>query len=77
MDEVYGCVKYLEIPYETVMKMPIRQRKDWIRRHNHEQSQLDSAVKKRRNQLNGSTQTIEGDDLNVYARQEQNRLANR
>ena len=34
MDEIWGCVEYLEIPYETVMSMPVHLRKYWIIKHN-------------------------------------------
>lgn len=62
MDEIWGCVKYIGIPYETVMKMPVRQRKEWIRRHNNEQDN----IKKKENNSSGS-HSITGSALNKYA----------
>ena len=34
MSEIYGCMEYMHISYDTLMRMPIRQRKYFIKRHN-------------------------------------------
>lgn len=34
LDEIYGCFKYIGIPIDTVMNMPIQDRKYFIARHN-------------------------------------------
>ena len=34
LDEIYGCFKYIGIPIDTVMNMPIQERKYFISRHN-------------------------------------------
>ena len=36
-EELWGCFKYIGIPFETLEKMPIRDRKYYILRHNSEQ----------------------------------------
>ena len=33
-EELWGCFKYIGIPFETLEKMPIRDRKYYIARHN-------------------------------------------
>jgi len=33
-EELFGCFKYIHIPYSELMAMPTRDRKFYIRRHN-------------------------------------------
>lgn len=33
-DELYGCFKYIGIPFDILNKMPIRDRKFYIAKHN-------------------------------------------
>jgi len=33
-EELFGCFKYIHIPYSELMTMPTRDRKYYIRRHN-------------------------------------------
>ena len=35
-EEIWGVFKYMKIPMETVMKIPIQDRKFYIMRHNYE-----------------------------------------
>jgi hypothetical protein len=35
-DEIWGCFKYIGIPMETVMRLPIQERKYYIHKHNKE-----------------------------------------
>ena len=66
-DEIWGCVNYIKIPYETVMhEMPVYVRKYWIKRHN------DANNPDKQN--NGNTKSIEGYALNSYAEIEQSNL---
>lgn len=41
LDEIYGCFKYIGIPIDTVMNMPIQNRKYFIQRHNHDTEELN------------------------------------
>ena len=68
-NEIYGCVNYLAIPYETVMSMPIHIRKLWIRKHNAE-------TEKRESESNGGngTKNSNGEFINSFALLEQNRM---
>ncbi len=63
-EEIWGCVKYIKLPYDTVMSMPVRSRKIWIRRHN-----MEDEMTRRRSESNGKT--ITGEALNSYAGLEQ------
>ena len=63
-DEIWGCVKYVGIPYDTVMKMPIHVRKYFIKKHNEEQESRNGGY-------NSSTRHISGEALNEYASMEQ------
>jgi hypothetical protein len=42
LDEIYGCFKYIGIPIDTVMNMPIQNRKYFIMRHNAECEELNN-----------------------------------
>ena len=33
-DELFGCFKYIHIPYSELMNMPTKDRKYYIRKHN-------------------------------------------
>ena len=64
-DELWGCVKYLEIPYETVRDMPVYIRKFWILKHNEANSERNNAS------ATDKASTIDGIALNAYAQLEQ------
>ena len=66
-EEIWGCVKYIGIPYDTVMSMPVQNRKILIRRHNHEGDIITNAGSRDNN-------SITGEALNSYAAMEQKKL---
>lgn len=41
LDEIYGCFKYIGIPIDTVMNMPVQNRKYFISRHNKETEEFN------------------------------------
>lgn len=41
LDEIYGCFKYIGMPIDTVMNMPVQNRKYFISKHNHDCEELD------------------------------------
>lgn len=41
MDEIYGCFKYIGIPIQTVMNMPVQERKYFISRHNKDCDEMN------------------------------------
>jgi hypothetical protein len=68
-DEIWGCVKYVGLPYDTIMKMPIHVRKYFIRKHNEEEGKASSS--------NSTTRHISGEALNKYASMEMNNARNK
>ena len=64
-NEIYGCVNYLNLPYETVMNMPIYVRKFWIQKHNKMAEEREQPTN------SGNGKTITGEALNDFAAIEQ------
>ena len=64
-NEIYGCVNYLNLPYETVMSLPTYIRKFWIKKHNRE------ALEQGPNGDGSGVSTKTGLDVNTYAKIEQ------
>ena len=71
MDEIWGCVEYLKIPFDTLWTMPVYLRKYWILRHNEKVSAENG--NSMTSQGKGSPRTITGNAVNAYARLEQNK----
>ena len=71
-EEIWGCVNYIKIPYETVMNMPVRERKIWIQRHNVEQQRLKEGA----DSGSRGTSEMSGEALNRYASLEQQKAQN-
>lgn len=65
-EELWGCFKYIGIPWETLYNMPIQDRRFYIQKHNADQEGIAKAHKQ---QQEGTT-TYNG-DLNAFARTEQ------
>ena len=65
-NEIFGCVNYLNLPYETVMSMPTYIRKFWIQKHNRVTEEAEGRYANAPNQ-----KTITGEALNDYAAIEQ------
>ena len=68
-DEIWGCVKYIELPYEVVWNMPVYIRKLWISKHNKENNPNKNQESEGFDILNSST-------INTYAALEQTKQAN-
>lgn len=66
-DEIWGMFKHIGIPMETVMSMPIQDRRYYIQKHNYEQESHGSAESQGGN---SGTNRISG-DINEFARMEQ------
>ena len=71
-DEIWGCTHYMNIALETVMILPVEDRRYFIQKHNEEQYGIRSAIDRRR----GNT-TYDGEALNEYAKIEQQNIKNR
>lgn len=61
-DEIWGCFKYIGIPMDTIMSMPIQDRKYYILKHNEEQGNLQRDMGDRKNSIE-----LYGESLNRYA----------
>lgn len=57
-DELFGCFKYIGIPFDTLERMPVRDRKYYIMRHNK--------LTEEENAKNKHTNTIGGDMINAF-----------
>jgi len=64
-EEIWGCFKHIGIPIETVMSLPIQDRRFFIMKHNYEQEGIRRSSSKQDGvyQNNGN--------LNAYAEKEQ------
>ena len=66
-DELWGCYKYIGIPFETLYSMPIQDRKYYIQRHNAESKEQQEQYET----SNGHVMTHNGEAINSFAAIEQ------
>lgn len=71
-DEIYGCVNYLNLPYDTVMNLPVYVRKFWIKKHNYSVEEQNAEIEKEKLKNSGGS-FISGEGLNAFAELEQNK----
>ena len=69
-EEIWGCVNYIKLPYDTVMSMPVENRKIWIQRHNYEGEKKSLEAEEK------NKGTISGEAINSFAENEQRKAAN-
>ena len=62
-EEIWGCMHYMGFGYETLRKMPIRDRKFFIMRHNKEMERQNAQAE--------ATNSISGAALNEFAKNSQ------
>lgn len=67
-EELFGCFKYIGIPFETLDKMPIRDRKYYIIKHNE--------YVERENAKYNEGGSIQGEALDAYTDMEQQKSQN-
>ena len=58
-DELYGCFKYIGIRFDVLDRMPVRDRKFYIAKHN--------GITEEENSKNRNENTINGELINTYA----------
>ena len=68
-EEIWGCFKYIGLPMETIMSMPIQDRKFYIIKHN-EAMQMEEKRMKDAERGSSHDSTISGEALNAYAYKE-------
>jgi hypothetical protein len=61
----------MKLPMETVMKLPIQDRRYYIQKHNEEQQGVKSSLERRSGNM-----TYDGEALNEFARLEQENIKN-
>lgn len=66
-DELWGCFKYIGIPWETLERMPIQDRRYYIQKHNADQEEIEKTYK---SSSDGGS-TVNNGDLNAFAKLEQ------
>lgn len=67
-DEIWGMFRHIGIPMETIMAMPIQDRRYYIQRHNMEQE----GIREERERGNNSANTNRyNGDVNEFAKLEQ------
>jgi len=70
-EELFGCFKYIKIPFDELLRMPIRDRKFYILKHNEA---TDAEMKEYENmQKGGSTKT---ESIDAYTDIDQQNLKN-
>lgn len=69
-EEIWGCVKVIGIPFDTVWSMPVQHRKILIQRYNYDGELREKAA----NEAKGGH--IGGESINTYAEIEMKKLAN-
>ena len=70
-DELYGCFKYIKIPFSELYSMPIRDRKYYIMRHNQTVEEENLEYQRRSGKGESKTEAIE-----KYTNLEQSNLKN-
>jgi hypothetical protein len=68
-EEIWGCFKYIGLPMETIMALPIQDRKFYIVKHN-EAMQAEEKRMKSAEKGNSHDSTISGEAVNSYAYRE-------
>lgn len=68
-EELYGCFKYIGIPFDVLYKMPIRDRKFFINKHNEAEEKSNASN-------DSHEKSIDGLLIDGYTDQEQKRMAN-
>ena len=62
----------MKLPMETVMKLPVHDRRYFIQKHNAEQQGLRAEYERK-----SGTRTYNGEEINEFARNEQENIKNR
>lgn len=63
----------MKLPMETVMKLPVQDRRYFIQKHNEEQEGILKSHERR----TGTSTISDGDAINEYAKLEQENIKNR
>lgn len=69
-EELFRCFKYIGIPFNILDKMPIRDRKFYIARHNTETEEANKKYTEHGKNM------VDGDSINSFAQMEQQNIMN-
>lgn len=69
LDEEWGCFKHVGMTWEMIMKLPIQDRRTFIKKHNLEQESIEKEYEKT---SGDNVRTYEGESLNTFAKLSQN-----
>lgn len=70
-EELFGCFKYVGIPFDVLNKMPTRDRKFYIMRHNKLTEEENNRIMRKDN-----GNQVDGESINTYANLEQQNMLN-
>lgn len=65
LEEEWGCFKHIGMSWDMIMKLPIHERRELIRKHNRDIEQENARFD------SSNTRTYEGESLNTFAKMEQ------
>lgn len=71
IEEQYGCIKHVGMTYDMFMRMPIQDRRAFIRRHNAEIAEENKNMDAIANGGGKNNTSFEGEAINAYAKLEQ------
>lgn len=69
-EELWGCFKYIKIPFDILYKMPTRERKFYIKRHNDTIKEENEQYENAQGNNSSTTHTT---DVNKFAAMSQSR----
>lgn len=58
-EELFGCFKYIKIPFEELLKMPVRDRKYYILKHNEAADEEKREYEERQKGATTKTEAID------------------
>jgi hypothetical protein len=68
LEEEWGCFKHIGMSWDMIMRLPIHERRELIRKHNRDVEMENNRI----NNPNGTDiRTYEGESLNTFAKMEQ------
>jgi hypothetical protein len=71
-EELFGCFKYIKIPFDELLKMPVRDRKFYILKHNEA---VDAEKEEYENRQKGGVAKTEA--IDAFTDVDQSNLKNR
>lgn len=67
---MWGCFKHVGMSYDMILKMPIQERRAFIKKHNIESDAIERDIAQ--SSKSGADMHLEGSAINEFARRSQN-----